>query len=167
MTGLLSCSKETENIPFDYDRNFDYLSILKVSPEYTNESTDQLPEFTYQDSSYNSFVELKNTYNLDSVMGNGDELLKIFNLLNWAHNIISHDGSNSVSGPENSLNILRYCHESGNGVNCIMMAVVLNEAFLAMGFKSRLIHGNSIKFIFNGDWHAFNSVYSNTSGKQL
>ena len=29
-----------------------------------------------------------------------------------------------------------------------------------MGFKSRVIHGNCKKFIFNGDWHAFNIVFS-------
>jgi hypothetical protein len=112
-------------------------------------------------------VELKNTYNLKNAAGDGDELSKIFNLLKWVHQTIRHDGGNSGPDPENSLNILQYCQETGNGVNCVIMAIVLNEAYLSMGFKSRVVHGNSRDWVFNGDWHAFNMVYSYTLGKWL
>jgi hypothetical protein len=100
------------------------------------------------------------------VAGHGDELERIFNLFNWVHEKIKHDGSSSAD-PENSLNILSYCSETGNGVNCVMMAIVLNEVFLSMGFPSRVIHGNGKKWIFNGDWHSFNMVYSTTLDKWI
>ena len=166
---FLACSSSTalEKIPFEYDPNFDYLSVLKSSPGYAYESTEGYPEFTYQDSTNENLIELKYTYHLEEEAGSGDELTKIFNLLKWVHQTIRHDGSNSGPDPENSLNILRYCQETDNGVNCVMMAIVLNEAYLSMGFKSRVVHGNSRDWVFNGDWHAFNMVYSNTLGKWL
>lgn len=166
---FLSCSSPTtpEKIPYGYDRNFDYLSVLRSSPRYAYESTDGYPEFTYQDSSNENLVELKNTYTLENVAGDGDELSKIFNLLKWVHQTIRHNGGNSDPDPENSLNILQYCQETGNGVNCVMMAVVLNEAYLSMGFKSRVVHGNSRDWVFNGEWHAFNMVYLHTLDKWL
>jgi hypothetical protein len=39
--------------------------------------------------------------------------------------------------PRNALNILKVCADSGRGINCRMMATVLNEACLAVGLKSR------------------------------
>ena len=165
---FLSCSKDPEfKIPYGYVRDFDYLSVLKSSPGYSDEPSDDLPEFTYQDPWNDSLVKLKNTYNLDSVAGDGDELSTLLNLLNWVHNTISHDGGNAGPDPRNSMNILRYFRETGNGVNCIMMALVLNEAYLSMGFKSRVIHGNGKKWVFNGEWHAFNIVYSNSLDKWI
>ena len=52
-------------------------------------------------------------------------------------------------------------------MNCVYMSIVLNEVFLSMGFKSRVIHGNARKFIFNGNWHAFNTVYSASLSKWI
>ena len=164
---FFSCSKPYEPIPFEYDPNFNYVSVLKSSAGYAYEYTDGYSEFTYQDSSDENLVKLKNTYNLENVAGNRDELSKIFNLLKWIHQTIIHDGGNSGPDPENSLNILQYCQETGNGVNCVIMAIVLNEVYLSMGFKSRVVHGNSKDWVFNGDWHAFNMVYSYTLGKWL
>ena len=114
-----------------------------------------------------SLAKLRNTYNLDSVAGDGNEIATIINLLNWVHNTISHDGGNSGPDPKNSLNILRYCCETGSGVNCVGMAVVMNEAYLSMGFKSRVIQGNGKKWVFNGEWHGYNIVYSNTQDQWI
>jgi len=160
---LVSCEGDDYGkIPFGYDPDFNYLEVLKSSPGYLYEATDGYPEFTYQEPTDTNLLQLKNLYRLDSAAGTGDELGRIFNLFNWVHNELLHDGSNATPDPENSLNILNYVKETGNGVNCVMMAIVLNEVFLSMGFKSRVIHGNCKKFIFNGDWHSYNIVYSET-----
>ena len=154
-------------IPFGYDPEFDYLSVLKSSPRYGYDTTDDMPEFTYQDSTDENLRELKRTYLLEEVAGDGNELSQIINLLQWVHQKIRHDGGNVGPGQENSLSILKYSQETGNGVNCVMMGIVLNEAYLAMGFPSQVIHSNAKKFIFNGDWHTYNAVYSATLGKWL
>ncbi len=162
----MSCGLEPgeEKIPFGYDRDFNYLSVLKSSPDYAYEPTHGYPSFTYQDPANDSLTELRTTYDLDSVAGAGDELSKVFNLLRWAHQSLRHDGGRNTE-PENSLSILRYHEETGNGVNCVMMAIVLNEAYLAMGLESRVIHGSGRDWAFNGEWHAFNVVYWHTLDK--
>ena len=116
---LGSCEKENYgNIPFGYDPGFNYLAVLKSSPGYNNnETTEGYPEFTYQESTDTNLLQLKTLYKLDSVAGTGDELSRIFNLFNWVHNNILHDGGNATTGPENSLAILNYIKETGNGVN--------------------------------------------------
>ncbi len=163
----MSCGlePEEEKIPFGYDRDFDYLSVLKSSPEYAFEPTQGYPNLTYQDPANDSLIELRTAYDLDTVAGAGDDLSKIFNLLRWAHQSLRHDGARVGPEQENSLSILQYHDEAGNGVNCVMMAIVLNEAYLAMGLKSRVIHGNARDWVFNGEWHAFNAVYSYTLNK--
>ena len=163
-----SCEdNEYEKIPFGYDPDYNYLAVLKSSPDYAYESADGYTEFTYQEATDTNLVRLKSLYRLDSVAGKGDELDRIYNLFHWVHEKILHDGSNATPGPENSLAILNYVEETSNGVNCVMMAIVLNEVFLSMGFKSRVIHGNCKKFIFNGDWHSFNIVFSETLDKWI
>jgi hypothetical protein len=165
---LFSCERDDDiKIPFGYDPEFNYLTVLKSSPGYAYEKSDGYPELTYQDPADEHLVEIKNIYKLDSVAGKGNEVDNILNLFNWVHNGIRHDGGNSSPDPENSLNILNYCSETGEGVNCVYMSIVLNEVYLSMGIKSRVIHGNCKKFIFNGDWHAFNIVYSNLLGKWI
>ena len=165
---LVSCERDDYGkIPFGYDPGFNYLAVLKSSPDYVYEATDGYSEFTYQEPTDTNLLQLKSLYRLDSVAGSGDELGRIFNLFNWEHKEILHDGNNAKPDPENSLTILNYVKETGNGVNCVMMAIVLNEVFLSMGFKSRVIHGNCKKFIFNGDWHTFNIVYSETLDKWI
>ena len=135
---LVSCEDDDYgSIPFGYDPGYNYLALLKSSPGYAYEATDGYTEFTYQAPTDTNLMQLKSLYRLDSVAGTGDELGRIFNLFNWVHKKILHDGSNATPGPENSLSILNYVEETGYGVNCVMMAIVLNEVFLSMGFNSR------------------------------
>ena len=158
---LVSCEHEEDiRIPFGYDPAFDYLAILRSSPEYAYESAIEYPEFTYQDSTDEKLFELRNLYRLDSVAGTGHDEERILNLFRWVNQQINHDGANAAPDPENALSILEYCLNTGNGVNCVYMAIVFNEACLSLGYKSRVIHGNAKKFIFNGDWHAFNAVFN-------
>ena len=166
--GSMSCIVGPDDVkaPFGYDRTFDYLSILQSSPDYVYEPTDGYPAFTYQDPTDENLSQLRTAYDLEAVAGGGDELSRIFNLLRWAHQSLRHDGGRGVE-PENSLRILQDHEETDYGVNCVMMAIVLNEAYLAMGFKSRVIHGNGRDWVFNGDWHAFNAVYSHSLDKWI
>jgi hypothetical protein len=169
---LLSCSKESPSspeeveIPHGYDSSFDYLSVLKSSPEYGYESTEGYPAFTYQDSTAQNLVALRETHDLKKAAGDGDEMSKILKLLQWVHTTIRHNGQALSPDPENALNILQYCQDTGNGVNCVMMAIVLNEVYLSMGFKSRYVNGHCKTRIFD-EWHAFNMVYATTLGKWL
>jgi len=153
-----------------YERVFfaPYTHLIEDYARY-NDSTDYgFPKFEYSSPDDTNLVKLREMYNLDSVAGDGGEISKIINLMNWAHTIVVHDGTgNPVNpNPRNAINIIRQCKKEKRGVNCRMQATVLNEAYLAMGFKSR--HVTCMPYSKEDpDCHVTDMVYSETLGKWL
>jgi hypothetical protein len=122
---------ETVNFPMT-KRN-----ILRSHEEFGTTVPPDMPSFEYTSSADEELRSLRQEFNLDSIAGNGTDLEQVMNLLEWAHTIVRHDGSSKNPSPRDAHNIIRVCMEEDRGVNCRMMATVLNEAYLAMGFKSR------------------------------
>ena len=118
----------------------DFGYILRKSPGYDDAaSIDSLPAFTYMDPNDRDLVRVRRYFNLDSIAGAGDEISKIKNLLAWVHNTIRHDGSSYNPEEKNAIALYEICKKEDRGVNCRMMAQMLNECYLAMGFKSRYV----------------------------
>lgn len=103
---------------------------------------------------------IKEKYDLPAVAGNGDELSQIFNLMLWVNFNVRHDGSSQNPFPPNADNIIETAEDENRGVNCRMLAIVLNDFYLYMGFKSRFITCKPFDHEFN-DCHVVNAVYSN------
>ena len=144
----------------------DFHSILCEASEYSSEYPDSALEFTYQGPSDSNLVELRETYNLDEVAGTGDEISRIINLMKWVNQIVRWDGTAQSPSPKNALNLIKVCQDSGSAVNCHMMATILNEVYLSLGFKSR--HINCMpKDDNDSDRHVTNIVYSETLDKWL
>lgn len=144
----------------------DFGYILRKSPGYDDAaSIDSLPAFTYMDPNDRDLVRVRRYFNLDSIAGAGDEISKIKNLLAWVHNTIRHDGSSYNPEEKNAIALYEICKKEDRGVNCRMMAQMLNECYLAMGFKSRYVTCLPKSYI--NDCHVINVVYSNTLDKWL
>ncbi|WP_231460309.1 transglutaminase-like domain-containing protein [Pedobacter sp. Leaf132] len=103
---------------------------------------------------------------LDSVAGKGNELSKIFNLMHWVHNLIRHDGSSDNPTLKNAIELVKVCREQNRGVNCRMLATVLNECYLALGITSRYITCMPRETNFD-DCHVINMVYSKDLSKWI
>ena len=146
----------------------DFLSILKGAHRYNFTDNRPLPKFTYQPKDNSNLIELREGLNLDSIAGQGNEVLKILNLMYWVHKLVPHDGMNGNPEVKNALSMLEVCKKEGRGLNCRGMALVLNECYLAMGIKSRIVTclpKDSLKI--DQDCHVINSVYSETLKKWL
>ncbi len=143
-----------------------YLVKLKKAAAYNSNDKRVFPAFTYTPSSDANLAQLRRDFKLDSVAGTGDEVSKIKNLMRWVHNTISHDGGSDNPSVKNAPGIIKICKDEARGVNCRMMATVLNECYLAMGFKSRFITCMPKELQFD-DCHVINIVYSNQLGKWL
>lgn len=134
----------------------DYKVILKRFPEYSDTKFN-IPQITYQSAT--ELSNFKTKYKLDSIAGSGDEFSKMLNLMSWVHNTVRHDGSSSNPTYKSADSLITICKRQNRGVNCRMLATILNEAYLAMGFKSRFVtcmpKGNDFD-----DCHVINSVYS-------
>jgi hypothetical protein len=69
---------------------------------------------------------------------------------------------------KNAMSMINVCKKDNRGLNCRGLALVLNECYLAMGIKSRIVTcypKDSLKI--DQDCHVINSVYSESLKKWL
>jgi hypothetical protein len=146
----------------------DYLSILKRAGKYNLSDNRPIPKFSYQASDNPNLVALRKGFNLDSIAGQGSDVLQILNLMHWIHDLVPHDGM--IGNPEvkNAMSMINVCKKDNRGLNCRGLALVLNECYLSMGIKSRVVTclpKDSLKI--DQDCHVINSVYSESLKKWL
>lgn len=161
-------SKEFKQIIAPTREIGDYLYILKKAGQYNLAEKRGLPKFTYQSMDNPNLVALRKAFNLDSIAGDGNEVSKILNLCHWIHELIPHDGGNGNPVVKNALSMINECKSKKGTLNCRGLATVLNECYLAMGFKSRFVTclpKDSLKV--DPDCHVINMVYSNDLQKWL
>lgn len=65
----------------------------------------------------------------------------------------------------NAIYMAEACKDGSRGLNCRGLATVLNECYLAMGFKSRFV--TCMPKVYINDCHVINTVYSNTLDKWI
>ncbi len=135
------------------------LDILKQGKTYNHNDTRAIPAFSYQSAKSKDLKKLRKALQLDSIAGDGEELTKIFNLMHWVHRLVKHDGNSDNPTLKNAVDLINVCRTQQRGVNCRMLAIILNECYLAMGIPSRYITCMPKETNFK-DCHVINSVYS-------
>ena len=161
---VLLNGKDTAYTQIKYEPS--YLEKLKIAYKYDFTDTRVTPKFTYQSMNDTNLVVLRKRYKLDSIAGMGNETLKIINLMHWVHNLIPHDGQHENTTVKNALSMIPECSRDKRGLNCRGLAIVLNECYLAMGFKSRYVTCMPKDSVFE-DCHVINMVYSNMLNKWI
>lgn len=141
----------------------DYVQKLKKASPYREGTAPKEGGFRYMAPNDSDLVFLRQHYKLDSIAGSGDELSKIKNLLSWVHNIVPHDGSSANPQERNAYAMIELCRKENRGVNCRMMAQILAEVYLSMGFKARFV--TCLPRDYVSDCHVINAVYSCTLDK--
>jgi hypothetical protein len=134
------------------------LNMLKAAGKYNYTDNRFIPAFTYQSADDPALVKIRTDLKLDSVAGKGNELSRVFNLLHWVHNLIKHDGNSNNPSLKNAIDLINTCKAEGRGVNCRMLAIILNECYLSLGIKSRYITCMPREEKFD-DCHVINMVY--------
>jgi hypothetical protein len=135
-------------------KDTDYLSILRSTAGY-KESERYAIRFEYRTDT--NLDLLRNRYALEEIAGNGDEQSRMINVMNWVHNRIAHNGARPIPHDRNALSLLE---DSVKELDCRGLATILNEAYLALGYSSRITLCLP-KDISDGETHAVVSVYSN------
>ncbi len=143
-----------------------YLTTLKKAYLFNETQDRDIPGFTYLESKNRNLKKIRKSFNLDSIAGQGDEVSQMLNIMHWVHNKVKHDGSSDNPGQKNALDLVNICLSENRGVNCRMMATILNECYLAMGFKSRMITCKPKPLEFN-DCHVINTAFSNQLNKWI
>ena len=173
----LKTDKDLDNIRFEEQykklvqplrETGDFMYILKKAAKYNPNEKRELPAFTYQSADNPNLVSLRKAFNLDSIAGGGNDVSKILNLMHWIHNLVPHDGSHGNPEVMNALNMIAVCKNDKRGLNCRGLATVLNECYLAMGFKSRFLTCLPKDSLgVDQDCHVIDMVYSNQLKKWL
>ena len=149
----------------DYNAS-EYLPLLKQYADYAKKDVTDIPGFIYASPQDGELQQLRQTYELDEMVSQHAEIDPIIQLMKWVHNTINHGGDTVNPEPRNALNILSVCEREHRSVNCRMMATVLNEVYLAMGFLSR--HVTCLPYDKNDtECHVINIVYSTSQGRWL
>lgn len=100
---------------------------------------DDVPEFQYNHSSDEGLPHVRDTFNLDKIAGKNDSMEHIINVMRWAHQIVRWGSWADDISPQNAINIISVAGEEDKPVSCRMKATILNEAYLSLGYRSRLI----------------------------
>jgi len=159
VNGKDSAMTRIEHIP-------SYLDKLKDAKAYKRSDKRDVPDFLYLSANDPDLIKVRKELNLDSIAGQGRELSKILNLLHWAHNVVRHDGNSSNPESKNAVDLIKICKTQDRGVNCRMMATMLNECYLSMGIKSRIVTCMPRETKFD-DCHVINMVYSTDLNKWI
>lgn len=138
----------------------DYQFILRNAQEHKTDEYYDMPEFRYMSLEDENLVELRSAFNLDSIAGKGTQQFQAINLLHWIHYLIPHDGQHDNPTVKNAMSMIAECKKGNRGLNCRGLATVLNECYLSMGFKARMITCNPKDSLgIDPDCHVINTVW--------
>ena len=140
-----------DKFPINYQLRLNS-GLLRLYDEFDHLPDEHAPIFQYE-CSHPELERLYEKYQLDRVAGTGDDWSKALNLLKWITLHVSHKPDITSALPEvckslpmNALGLLEYSFKKGQdyGINCYMLAIVLTEACLSLGLKSRIVSLNPL-----------------------
>ncbi len=141
-----------------------YLKRLKRAKLYNQKQKRNIPKLTYLNQENENLKKIRKKFKLDSIAGKGNEISQLLNIMHWVHNIVRHDGSSNNPTLKNAIDLVKVCKVEKRGLNCRMMATILNECYLSMGYKSRMVTCMPKPLEFE-DCHVINTVFSKQLNK--
>ncbi|MEM9921346.1 MAG: hypothetical protein AAF990_24815 [Bacteroidota bacterium] len=153
---------------------FSACTMLKLTPskkvvsiKFDETSTNESYRFIHQDT-VNSpeLITLLSLYDLDKIAeGEGGEMDKILQLLQWTNSRWQHSGSNKPS-KSNTLTILKEA-ESGKKFRCVEYGIVLKSVLASNDFKARTLSlkTKDVEKVRLGAGHVLTEAWSNAYNK--
>ena len=115
-----------------------YASLLKMHDCFRPSDEDVKLSI---DFSAPELTELRDTYELAVVAGDGDTFEKAVRLMDWLSTHVRHDGSCNPEGTRCAMTALQYAFDrSDRGVNCSWLATALTECLLSLGIPARTVY---------------------------
>jgi len=136
-------------------------NLLQKHPHFSAKGTGYPldVEFRYAGPEDENLRKLRETFDLDSIAGEGSEVERIINLMTWVYQLSGHENEPEFPEELNAITFIRKATDEGMQLNCYMKTVILNEVYLSMGITSRhthlLPHSNEEQ-----ESHFVTSVYS-------
>ena len=100
----------------------------------------KVPQVTYAPADHPTLVELRHTYHLVEIAGSGPEIERFARLMTWVHKLTPRTPWATRPDRVNGLFLAREALRNGKRFNCWLYSIVLNDALLALGYSSRVVH---------------------------
>jgi hypothetical protein len=143
-----------------------FREVLRKATRFNTADPRQVLAFTYQPADAPELVALRTAFKLDSIAGQGNEIARIMEVMHWLHDLVPHDGQHDNPVVRNAMSMVAECKRDHRGLNCRGLSTVLNECYLALGFKSRFLTclpNDST----DTECHVINMVWSNDLKKWI
>jgi hypothetical protein len=140
------------------------IAALKKSPAYNRTQKQNFPAFTYQSPDDPNLLALRKQYNLDSIAGQGSDINRAIRLLEWFHNTVPHEDVRNLP-VLTAQNIIDTYRKEKIAQGCYPLAIAMNEIFLSMGFKSRVVICYSNRYPEPEGGHVINAVFISSLDK--
>lgn len=149
-----------------------YTGLLRLYDEFDSMPDKRAPRFKY-DFSNPELKKFREKYQLYQIAGTGDGLSKAKMVMKWMKEHVSYRADIASALPEvcktlpmNASGLLEYSFDKGKsfGVNCYMHAIILTEACLSIGLKSRIISLNPLN-PFDYDNHLVSVIWCENLSK--
>ncbi|SFU99069.1 Transglutaminase-like superfamily protein [Alicyclobacillus macrosporangiidus] len=140
------------------ERRDDYIYFLRLFAGYEYTPSPHAVPFEYQSAEAPELRRLRQELHVDEISGDGSQWDRLLRLNHWVHTTLRYDGSSMNPEPRETLHILTVCRTEERGVNCRMLATVLNELCLSLGWKSRFVSCMPVGEDFM-DNHVVTTVY--------
>lgn len=150
---------DTTNVLVELFYQSDPLLILQNACEFDPRDRREFPAFTYDSANHPRLIALRTRYKLDSIAGNGNEVSRILNVMHWVHNTVKHNGSMAMLESKDAMSLLSEVEHGRPGLDCRGLATILNECYLSLGYKSRIVSCLP-KDTNDREYHVVNTVYS-------
>ena len=152
----------------DLSMGAQWMALLKQYPTFLEKDED-CPiniDFHYGSSTDLNLKKLRDTYDLETIAGQGSEIDRIINLMSWVYRLAGHANEPKIPSERNAFTLIHMAKVEQRPINCYMKTVILNEVYLSMGFCSRythlLPHSNEEQ-----ESHFITSVYLHSLGKWI
>lgn len=143
----------------------DDLSILKSFDKYANEKDDRIL-FSYDTSTNHILNKLLPSIWIEKKQTSEDDFNLMVEIMVWVYKTLIPSVDVIPQHPLNSVNILEQTKNYGKYSNCWMYATVLNEIFLSLGYKSKMIRCMPIDLRFD-DCHCVTQAYCDSLNKWI
>lgn len=141
-----------------------YTGILRMMDEFRDDEREI--ELIYRIDT--QLELLKEQYQLEKLIGNGDDLTKIVALLQWEAAHIFHKGNYDNHVKNTAMDLFDYSFDKGieHGINCRSLSIALMECYLAVGIKARVVYLMPFS-PYDGDNHVVCEAWSKELNKWI
>jgi len=120
-----------------------FMRRLRAYPTFSGraEST-PIPPIIYAAPDHVKLRELLEEVPLGEIAGAGSDAARAIALMCWVHSLAKHSPNPPRPKQLDAVHLVRLCREKRQRLNCWLFSTILNDAYLALGFASRIIHLN-------------------------